>query len=91
MRWPIQLELDIEGTPVAIAAMSVAGIVGVCYSNVEPQARMMAIQAMGQLAGAAGGVAIPQMVAKARRRTVDPVWADKPGRMPVEWSENNDP
>lgn len=86
MRVP-QIEIDIEGTPVAIAAMSVAGIVGVCYSNVEPQARMMAIQAMGQLAGAAGGVAIPQMVAKARRDASRPSLGDSPARFPAEFGE----
>lgn len=87
MRWPMSLEIDLEGTPVAIAAMAVGGIVGVCYSNVEPQARMAAIQALGQLAGAAGGVAIPQMVARARRDAARPSLADAPARFPAEFRE----
>lgn len=89
MRLP-DVALDLEGTPVAIAGMSVLGIVAVCHAGIEPQARMMAIQALGQLAGAAGGVAIPQMVARARREAIRPSLGDAPARSPMEWSESND-
>lgn len=89
MRLP-QIELEIEATPVAIAAMAVSGIVGVCFSKVEPQARMMAIQALGQLAGAAGGVAIPQMVAKARRQAGGSSLANAPARHGAEFSDEID-
>jgi len=86
MKFP-QIALDIEGTPVAIAAMAVGGIVAVSYAPIDAVARGQAISALGALAGAAGGVAIPR--ASVRRNPLDTVGslANAPARFAAEFGE----
>jgi hypothetical protein len=81
------ISIDIEGTPVAIAAIAVGGIVAVSYAPMDAVARGQAISALGALAGAAGGVAIPR--ASVRRNPLDTVGslANAPARFAAEFGE----
>lgn len=76
---------EIQATPVAIAAIAVAGIVAIAYSPLEGDTRILAIATLGQLAGAAGGVAIPRggsgAIATSRP------WGDAPASNPPEWTD----
>ena len=82
-----QIALDIEGTPVAIAALAVGGIVAVSYAPMDAVAKGQALTALGSLAGAAGGVAIPR--ASVRRSPLDTVGslANAPARFAAEFGE----
>jgi len=81
------ISIYIEGTPVAIAAMAVGGIVAVSYAPIDAVARGQAISALGALAGAAGGVAIPR--ASGRRNPLDTAGslANAPARFAAEFGE----
>jgi hypothetical protein len=81
------INFEFEGTPVAIAAMAVGGIVAVSYAPIDAVARGQAISALGALAGAAGGVAIPR--ASGRRTPIDTVGslANAPARFAAEFGE----
>jgi hypothetical protein len=81
------ISFEFEGTPVAIAAMAVGGIVAVSYAPVDAVARGQAISALGALAGAAGGVAMPR--ARGRRTPLDTVGslANAPARFAAEFGE----
>lgn len=70
MQWP-RLDLNLEGTPVALAAMATFGIVAVCLCPIEPETRSQAIQALGGLAGGASGMAIPQSIRRVRDAAKD--------------------
>lgn len=87
MKFPISIDLDMEGTPVAIATLAVGGMVGICYAPIEAQTRAMAIQALGQLAGGAAGVAMPRMLARPRQTGPGPSLADSPARFPAEFGD----
>mgnify|MGYP007129477934 CR=1 FL=1 len=81
------INFELEGTPVAIAAMAVGGIVAVSYAPIDAVARGQAISALGALAGAAGGVAMPR--ASGRRTPLDTVGslANAPARFAAEFGE----
>ena len=79
--------VEIEGTPVAMAAMAVAGIVAVSYSPISPQARILAIGALGHLAGAAGGIAMPQASRRRSEGIAVDNWGHAPASNPPEWGE----
>ena len=55
-----RFSVELEGTPVAIALIAVAGIIFIAYSPMSPENKRLAIMALGQLAGGAAGVAIPR-------------------------------
>lgn len=84
-----RINLDIEGTPVAIAGLAVAGIVAVAYSPIKAEARILAIGALGQLAGAAGGVAIPRTGGRARPLPRKADWGHSPATQPPEWGDQS--
>jgi cyanate permease len=87
MKFPISIELDLEGTPVAIATLAVGGMIGVCYAPIEAETRAMAIQALGQLAGGAAGVAMPRMLSRPRQASPGASLADSPARFSPEFGE----
>lgn len=75
---------ELEGTPVAIAGLAVAGIIAIAYSPAEPETKTLAMGALGSLAGSAGGMAFPRQVA--RRRGDAREWlAESPARFPPEF------
>lgn len=74
---------DVEVTPVAIAGLAVAGIVAISYSPIKDEARILAIGALGQLAGAAGGVAIPRETQRKVRVSRD--LGSSPAYFAPEW------
>lgn len=82
-----RINVEFEGTPVAIAALAVGGIVAVSYAPVDALARGQAISALGALAGAAGGVAMPR--ASGRRTPLDTVGslANAPARFAAEFGD----
>lgn len=82
-----RINVDLEGTPVAIAGLAVAGIVAVAYSPLQTEARVLAIGALGQLAGAAGGVAIPRGASRPRQSSPGASLADSPARFSPEFGE----
>lgn len=90
-----QIAIDIEGTPVAIAALAVTGIVAVSYAPMDAVARGQAISALGALAGAAGGVAIPRASGRSNRiRALDTVaslasLANAPARFAPDFGEGD--
>lgn len=82
------INFEFEGTPVAIAAMAVGGIVAVVYSPIDNNGKMLAVSALGQLAGGASGMATP----KGDRRRLAPVeplqsLANAPARFAAEFGE----
>jgi presenilin-like A22 family membrane protease len=87
MKFPISIELDMEGTPVAIATLAVGGIIAVSYAPVEAQTRAMAFQALGNLAGGAVGVAMPRLWSRPRQAAPGPSLADYPASFPAEFGD----
>jgi cyanate permease len=87
MKFPISIELDLEGTPVAIATLAVGGMIGVCYAPIEAESRAIAMQALGQLAGGAVGVAVPRMLSRPRQSFPGASLADSPARFSPEFGE----
>lgn len=78
--------VEIQGTPVAIAAIATFGIVALVYSPAKDEARLLAIGALAQLAGAAGGVAVPK--GRSQRAIATPNdWGHAPANQPPEMSD----
>lgn len=87
MRELPRINLDLEGTPVAIATLAVGGIIAVSYAPIEAQTRGMALQALGNLAGGAVGVAMPRLLSRPRQSSPGASLADSPARFPAEFGE----
>jgi hypothetical protein len=80
------LTLEIQGTPVAIAAIATVGIVAIAYSPIQGEAKILAIGALGQLAGGAAGVAVPRGPSQRRPLSL-PNLGEAPAAHPPEWGE----